>query len=188
MEEALKHFESTTLGHRFFSTLGKCRTCGWHGHVWSEADDLIGGGMLYCIRCLKMMDSSGLTVDGFLKAMCHIHTRRQSLSSARPPLIFRQEGCKTYNDCRKSALRRRLQFQLSKDEFHVLTSSSTSCCVFCGLQPPPGKRLGLDRVHNMRGYTWDNVQPSCTTCNRLKWKFSNDFFLSQCQRIYSSLL
>ena len=60
-------------------------------------------------------------------------------------------------------------FELTKEQFHSLVSTS---CHYCGTCQENGN--GIDRVDNTKGYTIDNVVSCCSLCNnRIKrhWKW-----------------
>ena len=69
-----------------------------------------------------------------------------------------------YSSARGLAKRRGYEFSLSKTEFLALISLP---CHYCG-GALPVTRGGLDRVDNSKGYTFDNVVPCCSDCNRIK--------------------
>lgn len=69
-----------------------------------------------------------------------------------------------------------IPFELSKDVFRKLI---TQDCFYCGSPPDECyhsnrhrngkfKRNGLDRMDNTKGYSEDNVVPSCKKCNIMK--------------------
>jgi 5-methylcytosine-specific restriction endonuclease McrA len=76
-------------------------------------------------------------------------------------------------DCR----RRGIFFDLTKDEFLLITSGD---CVYC--QKAPLQKAfyqssevadtyffnGIDRKDNGGGYSWDNCVPCCARCNGIK--------------------
>lgn len=83
-------------------------------------------------------------------------------------------------------------------EFHLddeyVYQLSQQPCVYCG-EPPANtwkgfidiKYSGLDRVDSSKGYTADNVVPSCFVCNRAKSAMSQDDFRSWVVRVYETL-
>ena len=92
-----------------------------------------------------------------------------------------------------SAKRRKIPFNISLENFKILTSKN---CTYC--DTPPLKIVksydaksshsfyhynGLDRINPSRGYTLDNVEPCCTICNIMKWTFSKEDFLGHLIKI-----
>jgi len=88
-----------------------------------------------------------------------------------------------YSNKRREAIRKGLDFELTKEEFTALVLSS---CVYCGALPakhrsssrrfgafppigiPHVSVNGIDRVKSSRGYTKKNSIPCCWACNRAK--------------------
>lgn len=85
---------------------------------------------------------------------------------------------------------RNLDFLLTREEFQTLIDQD---CFYCGAKPvlrKVGDRLkhdiyanGIDRVDNKVGYTLDNCVPCCKICNKAKLDFSQEEFISMCQRV-----
>lgn len=92
---------------------------------------------------------------------------------------------------RKGAVKRKLDFRLSFQEFIELTSD---ICTYCGRGPtsemPRAKFFGsyryngIDRIDSSSGYTVSNSQTCCAECNRAKWTASHDEFIEQIKRRY----
>lgn len=88
-----------------------------------------------------------------------------------------------------SKRRRYLNFNLSKEDFSLLTSSD---CFYCGIQPTRVIKYrvsvymynGIDRMNNNIGYIMDNCVPCCSRCNYMKLTSSVEDFLAQVTRIY----
>jgi hypothetical protein len=95
-----------------------------------------------------------------------------------------------YDDYRRKALDRKLEFSLSKEDFEFIIKMH---CFYCG-QPPSKSRgkskngilicNGVDRVNNNVGYLLENCVASCSTCNRAKFQMTHDEFLDWIRRIY----
>ena len=106
---------------------------------------------------------------------------------------------RVYDLYKRRALKKGFEFSLSKEEFRELTSSP---CFYC--KEPPSmeyvhriKRASkreiensryfynsLDRIDSSRGYTLDNVRPSCKCCNTMKWDHPEDFFKERVKIFY----
>lgn len=82
-------------------------------------------------------------------------------------------------DYRSSAKKRGIPFDLTYEEFDVITRMP---CQYCGL-----KGYGVDREDNLVGYTIGNSVPCCMMCNRMKNDFNLDAFLEQCKSIVANL-
>lgn len=80
------------------------------------------------------------------------------------------------NQYRYKAHKREISFSLTLPEFETLTETA---CTFCG-ETPSG---GVDRKDSRLGYYFQNSQPCCGFCNRLKSDLIQDRFLQQVQKI-----
>lgn len=93
---------------------------------------------------------------------------------------FRGPKDKLFNDYKAKALKRKLTFDLTQEEFEVLIKQN---CVYCGLEPlqeriarkntkyvtpKPLLYNGVDRRDNTQGYTLENSVPCCGPCNSHK--------------------
>jgi len=98
-----------------------------------------------------------------------------------------------YTRYRFSAAERGFEFNLSLDEFRVLTKGD---CHFCGAPPsqlttkwgkgsaPMYVYNGVDRVDSRLGYMMSNAVPCCGICNRMKGDIPVDSFLEKIALIY----
>jgi len=73
------------------------------------------------------------------------------------------------------AQKRNLEWSLTDEQANALFSEP---CMYCG-----GPGGGIDRMDNTRGYTLDNCQPCCKTCNFMKLKMGAEEFVEQAVRI-----
>jgi hypothetical protein len=95
-----------------------------------------------------------------------------------------------YSTYRWQAEKRKLEFNLSKQDFRELTSGN---CFYCGLAPVQeyfgsscnGVYLynGVDRQDNNVGYTLTNCAPCCKTCNDMKRTRTVEEFLKACESV-----
>lgn len=74
------------------------------------------------------------------------------------------------------ANRRQISFELTVEEFVALCSGT---CVYCGTT----SKIGVDRKDSGEGYTLDNCQPCCGTCNMMKFTATHEAFIGQVRRI-----
>lgn len=100
-----------------------------------------------------------------------------------------------YNHYKSSANRRKIDFNLSKDEFEKLIDQS---CYYCGesqtsKQSKNGQSeirftyTGIDRINSSNGYTIDNCVPCCKTCNMAKNSMTQEEFYSWVRRVYEHI-
>ena len=95
-----------------------------------------------------------------------------------------------FNEYKRSAQSRGLEFHLSEDEFEDTTKQP---CHYCGLKPLPVKEVylewsrcelsGIDRVNNDVGYISGNCVPCCKTCNSAKLDASYIDFVAYLDRL-----
>ena len=74
-----------------------------------------------------------------------------------------------YNDCRKKAMRQKVSFELTNEQWDTLVKGN---CVYCLRSLPLWKYNGVDRVIPSDGYTIDNTVSCCDDCNRDKGMLS----------------
>ena len=96
-----------------------------------------------------------------------------------------------FNNYISGARRRNIPFELSKDDFYSIV---TKPCFYCGIDPKQETILsdrktifiynGVDRVNNDREYSLDNCVPCCKMCNRAKYVYSKEEFLTWVKRLY----
>jgi hypothetical protein len=79
-----------------------------------------------------------------------------------------------------SANRRKLEISLTLDEFVGIINQK---CIYCGDE----KARGIDRVDNKVGYTIENSVPCCEMCNKMKWRWTEEQFKGQVEKIYNNL-
>ncbi len=98
-----------------------------------------------------------------------------------------------YSKYRERSKKNGKSFELSKDEFRILTKSN---CHYCGVEPlQQAKNVcrgsvllynGVDRMDSSLGYIISNVVPCCFTCNRAKMAMPLAEFTIWVQRIYKN--
>jgi hypothetical protein len=97
-----------------------------------------------------------------------------------------------YNAYKTAALKRNLEFNLSREEF---TSMITSECFYCGKLNSNSRKdrlsnelltyNGVDRLDSNLGYHCDNTVACCSTCNYMKGTLTAPEFIEQAKLIYS---
>lgn len=81
-----------------------------------------------------------------------------------------------YRSYMNRANKKGIPFELSVDEFNIICRG---LCVYCGTS----SRIGVDRINSSDGYTIDNSQPCCGTCNIMKFTLSEEAFLKHLRTI-----
>lgn len=85
-----------------------------------------------------------------------------------------------FNSCRQGTIKRGISFELTFD-FLVKSNILFQPCISCGVvgfsksrHQVPIHYNGLDRIDSRKGYEFDNVQPMCGECNRIKWNYTDE--------------
>jgi len=86
-----------------------------------------------------------------------------------------------YSNYKKSAFTKQLVFEIDKETFITLVTSS---CHYCGIVQEKGFN-GLDRLDSAKGYVMENCVSSCEMCNYMKKCMSPDVFVKIAQHIDS---
>jgi hypothetical protein len=137
---------------------------------------------------IVVLRTTDLTSKGRVNCSIYKHSNR-SLPAKKALYLHYQ----------KDAIRRRLVFEISFNDFITITSQN---CVFCNQEPTSiyttnvekegkiKKRYtynGLDRITNNIGYTSSNVVACCKTCNYSKSNRSTYDFLSWVFKLYNNI-
>jgi hypothetical protein len=84
--------------------------------------------------------------------------------------------------------RRNKKWNLTIDQaIHIITQSCNYCGVYKEATNDDGNKyslIGIDRYDNKNDYSIDNVKPSCSMCNFMKYTYNHQQFLSHCLNIY----
>lgn len=95
-----------------------------------------------------------------------------------PEAIFRRDTNKLFTSYKANARHRFLDFDLTYEEFAAFIVKP---CFYC--ESLDGKRRGIDRMDNAKGYERDNIVPCCAVCNKMKMDLSVDRFFEKITRI-----
>lgn len=86
---------------------------------------------------------------------------------------------------RRNAVARNLEFSISIEESYNLYLKQNRMCAISGLpisfKSP--RTASLDRINSNIGYNIENVQWINADINRMKWDFSQEYFLKMCKLI-----
>ena len=103
---------------------------------------------------------------------CFRDDRARETKTLGSGIAVRNSILHTYKN---QAQKRNLSFDLSDDEFFILTKGN---CHYCGIEPSQERfykgcngsyiHNGVDRVDNSRGYILDNCVSCCKHCNNAK--------------------
>jgi hypothetical protein len=92
---------------------------------------------------------------------------------------YEQKPNAKFRMVKHSAKQRNYEFALSLENFSEIILKP---CTYCGENE---KRIGVDRIDNTKGYTVENSNPCCTTCNMMKKVMTVSEFLSHIKKIYN---
>lgn len=100
-----------------------------------------------------------------------------------------------YDNYKRHAKNRGLNFNLTKEEFTRLTSSN---CFYCNIEPLQEQKVkggngmyiynGVDRVDSKKGYVADNCVPCCGKCNVAKTNRDLKEFKEWIIRLYNATI
>lgn len=101
---------------------------------------------------------------------------------------------KIYSIYKYHAEKRKLSFELSKEEFLQLAKEK---CYYCGKEPSNTHKNihnqgnfvynGIDRIDNIKGYEINNVISCCWECNKAKGKRSQKEFFEWVETIHNNM-
>ncbi|MCB0410535.1 MAG: hypothetical protein KDD29_09975 [Flavobacteriales bacterium] len=141
----------------------------------------------------RIVSTTNLTQGSTKSCGCYRKeiSKRSILTLERRALEYGEGSCNVlYNRYLQTAKKRKLDFQLTREEFKNLTSKD---CHYCGSNPSlkvKGKRSngeyifnGLDRMDSNAGYALSNVVPCCKTCNYAKNDMQYKEFLEWIQQL-----
>lgn len=125
-----------------------------------------------CKWCNKMKN----TIDPvtFLKRVKHI------LGIQSHPDMWPECKPSTFSNYRHRALKKNLEFNLTKEEFEYLCLKK---CIYCSRDSTQQNKSGIDRINSNLGYFKENCQPCCSECNYMKGTLSHDHFIECLKRI-----
>jgi hypothetical protein len=148
------------------------------------------GNAKYCPKCQRVLPPAEFykatrnfdkltvyckTCSLAFKAIWRHNNKEKILADDRYYRTFVPRG--KYICYKKSSRRLGRIFTLTFEQFNTFWKAP---CTYCG---EPIKTIGLDRVDNTIGYTFDNVVSCCKMCNFMKRGYSAAAFTSQCLKI-----
>lgn len=170
-------------------------------------------------KALKLVQQIGVNVRGrqvfYREGDANILNANQVVGDTNPPGSFVYEptskrskqafnnnaASKTvlFGSYKTSSKKRKIKFELTKEQFIKLTSSD---CHYCGEKPSQkflGKRLlgrgigsiyyynGIDRLDPKKGYEIGNVVSCCKKCNFAKQSMSYEEFIKWIKSVYKKI-
>ena len=146
-------------------------------------------GTKACSTCCKILDLSkfvGETNTTKTCISCRLQNKTQDQQRDKPHrnLVAKQNINQTYRVYKKDAVRRGIEFQISREEVDALILQP---CNYCGCIDEEKKFNGIDRVDSNAGYYSNNSVSCCKMCNYLKNNTSKDTFLKRVEHILTYL-
>lgn len=134
------------------------------------------------VTCCKMCNYIKGTHEhnDFLEIVNHILVYNQKIDGDLNYDIIPNRFSQTYSRYKNGAKIRSKEFNLSKDEYHVLVNGN---CYICGIGTFDDHINGIDRYDNSVGYIKDNCKTCCSTCNYLKRDYTYDDFINKLVKI-----
>ena len=123
-----------------------------------------------------------LELEPFFKRIEHILTYNGKIQGNYCYDAFSDHKGSSYTTYQKRAIRKQLDFLLTKPEFDMLIHND---CYICGKKTIDGHVNGVDRINNTEGYTLNNVKSCCGECNYMKKSYDLDEFMDKLCRIYN---
>ncbi len=137
-----------------------------------------------CVSCCQMCNymKASLSVDAFLGRIEHILTYNGRIQGRLFPEMFPDYMSASYIDYKNRAVKKNLDFVLSRDEYLCLI---TQDCYLCGKNSNSHHLNGIDRIDNNKGYSMDNVKSCCANCNYMKKNYILEDVFKKFMDIYS---
>jgi hypothetical protein len=142
-----------------------------------------------CVSCCEEVNymKNNMTQEHFINQCIKISNRFsiENYSVSNIKIIKkntntdRKELNDRYSQYKSESKKRKISFELTKEQFSKYWQKD---CYYCGDKI---ETIGLDRVDNEKEYTLDNIVSCCIFCNKTKWKYSKQEFISMCIKIAS---
>ena len=134
-----------------------------------------------CVPCCKKCNFMKKALDAhtFISRCQHI----SKIHNGEGQMCFdkwKPASCVAYEAYKARAIKKELEFCISKDDFNKIT---TEACVYCGIHADDKRKNGVDRKDNSIGYKLDNVVSCCSECNQMKCKMTSADFIVQCKMV-----
>lgn len=140
-----------------------------------------------CVSCCSMCNymKGKLNRDTFLKKIEHIMVHIEKIGGNTHDELFNNYCHTPYDQYVKRAYRKKLQFEISSEEFNEIVKNP---CYICGKKSTHNHSNGIDRYDNNLGYTSTNTRPCCADCNYMKMYFCPEIFFNKISSIYNTCI
>ena len=142
-----------------------------------------------CVSCCKQCNhmKNDTNQDKFIKLCEHIITFNKLYNGKLYKDILINTKFGRYSQYKKSAEKRNINFEISKELFIETISKP---CYYCGVTDITYYKTngagGIDRVDSNNGYHNSNCVPCCGMCNQMKLDYSKNDFLNKCLQIINN--
>lgn len=130
--------------------------------------------MKKCSCCEEIKDDIEFS---FRKDRNKLHSYCKRCSKENNNIFYQKTQKGRFGRYKKSAIERNINFNITFEEFIEFWNKP---CLFCG---SPIETIGLDRINNELGYTYGNLVPCCTTCNKTKNDLSFEKWLEYIEQV-----
>ena len=138
------------------------------------------------VSCCEMCNYMKRCMDSyiFIKKCDHILTHNKIKNGSLCYEFFMNHTSMSFNGYLKRANDKGLDFELSNDEFNLLTKDD---CYICGKKTGDKHINGIDRYDNNKGYTMMNCRTCCGDCNYMKREYNYGIFMNKLIDIYNNI-
>ena len=142
-----------------------------------------------CMDCNMIKNTIPYNI--FVEKIIHILSYNKIIPIEEHKLNFTRKDNmsiikKYHSKYMKKAIKRQIEFNLTKDEFNKIINCK---CYICGSAPDNIKYYcGIDRVDSTKNYSIDNCMACCKECNIIKNNYNLDYFKKKLLDIYNNLI
>lgn len=126
-------------------------------------------------------ETLGVVIERMSKDLANLRARKARVDKGKKRPSYKSDLPPKYRSYKARANKKGISFDLTVEHFEFICSKD---CVYCGAS----SRIGIDRIYSGDGYTMDNVQPCCGTCNMMKFTMSHEDFLRHVSKVYNKCL
>lgn len=147
----------------------------------NRLDSSLGYSISNCRSCCKNCNFIKKCLDPitFIKRVSHISKIHKGIGELNFN-IWLNSGSVNYNTYKTRAEKKKLEFELTNDEFDNIKNKK---CYYCHKENSNGHQNGVDRKNNNIGYTIENCVTCCRECNQMKSNMGDNMFINYCYNI-----
>ena len=163
-----------------------CFYCGFHSDETLNGIDRMDNGVGYipenCVACCGTCNFMKTCLDSktFVERCGHISFHHGGSGQPCDPATFPDVKGTSYSNYKSRAIRKDLEFEVSKEQFDEIRSKA---CAYCGRPNTSRHQNGIDRSIDTMGYVPKNCVACCGECNHMKGSLTFDAFVQKCRDI-----